>query len=86
MAVMQWIPQECHRRMGEAAKTSYIAMREAGKDDVMDIMVQVASDLEKNWKEYDDAFVNAYDVGNYVADYLTQQSGNDGCECSSQIF
>ena len=62
-------------------------MREEGKDDVMDIMMQVADDLNKNWKLYDtDAFVNAWDIGNYVADYLTRRSGNEGCECSSQIF
>lgn len=84
--VPKWMPQEVHVRMGESAKASYIATREAGKDDVMDIMMQVSSDLEANWKQYDDAFVNAYDVGNYVADYLTKRSGNEGCECSSQIF
>ncbi len=83
----QWMPQQVHSKMGESAKTSYIAMREAGNDELMDIMMQVSTDLEKNWKEYDsDAFVNAWDVGNYVADYLTQRSGNEGCECSSQIF
>ena len=53
----------------------------------MDIMMQVSSDLESNWRQYDkDAFVNAWDIGNYVSDYLTQRSGNEGCECSSQIM
>jgi hypothetical protein len=62
-------------------------MREEGNVDVMDIMMQVGTDLDKNWKEYDaDAFVNAWDVANYVSDYLIQRSGNQGCECSSQIF
>ena len=84
--LVKWMPQEVHVKMGESAKASYIAMREAGKDDVMDVMMQVSADLEKNWKEFDDSFVSAYDVGNYVADYLTKQSGNEGCECSSQIF
>ena len=73
--------------MANSAKKSYIEMREAGKADVMDIMMQISTDLDKNWKEYDkDAFVNAWDIGNYCADYLTQKSGNEGCECSSQIF
>ena len=81
------MPQQIHVKMGESAKISYITMRNAGSDDVMDIMMQVSSDLETNWKEYDsDAFVSAWDVGNYVADYLTKRSGNEGCECSSQIF
>jgi hypothetical protein len=73
--------------MGESAKSSYIAMREAGKDDIMDIMMEIASKLDQNWQEYDqDAFVNAWDVGNYASDYLVQRSGNEGCQCSSEIF
>lgn len=74
-------------KMGESAKATYITMREAGKDDVADIMMQVSSDLMDNWEAYDkDAFVNAFDIANYVADYLTQRGGNEGCACSSQIF
>lgn len=81
------MPQEVHVKMGESAKLSYIKMREEGQDDVLDIMMQVGTDLDKNWKEYDaDAFVNAWDVANYASDYLVQKSGNEGCECSSQIF
>ena len=81
------MPQEVHVRMGQCAKSTYIYMRETGKDEVSDIMMQVGTDLDKNWKEYDaDAFVNAWDVANYVSDYLVQRSGNEGCECSSQIF
>jgi len=31
-------------------------------------MMSVAGDLEANWAEYDDdAFVNAWDIGNYVS-------------------
>lgn len=81
------MPQEVHVQMAESAKQSYITTREEGKDDIMDIMMQVSGDLDNNWKKYDkDAFVNAWDIGNYVADYLTKRSGNEGCECSSEIF
>ena len=53
----------------------------------MAIMVKVAEDLEANWREYDkDAFVNAWDVGNYVADYLNDRIGTEECGCSSKIF
>jgi hypothetical protein len=73
--------------MGESAKASYIAMREAGKDDIMDIMLEISSNLDKTWQEYDqDAFVNAWDIANYASDYLVQRSGSEGCECSSEIF
>jgi hypothetical protein len=85
--ISQWIPQEVHVRIGESAKASYIAMREEGKDDLMDIMMEISSNLDQNWKEYDEhAFVNAWDIGNYASDYLVQRSGNEGCQCSSQIF
>jgi hypothetical protein len=81
------MPQEVHVKMGESAKASYITMREAGKDDIMDIMMEISTTLDKNWQEYDkDAFVNAWDIGNYASDYLVQRSGNEACECSSQIF
>jgi hypothetical protein len=79
--------QEVHVQMGESAKQSYIACREAGNDDITDVMMAVSDDLLSNWKQYDkDAFVNPYDIGNYVADYLTKRSGNEGCASSSDIF
>lgn len=84
---LQWMPQEVHVQMANSAKKSYIEMRESGKEDLMDIMMQISTDLDQNWQEYDkDAFVNAWDIGNYCADYLTKKSGNEGCECSSQVF
>ena len=48
---------------------------------------QVAEDLTAVWYEkYDaDAFVNAWDVANYVSDYLTSEAGNESCECSAKI-
>ena len=50
-------------------------------------MMKVSDDLEANWAEYDnDAFVNAWDIGNYVADYLMDRIGNEGCGCSATIY
>ena len=73
--------------MAESAKHSYISCRDNGVDDVTDIMMKVADDLDQNWKVYDkDAFVNAWDIGNYVSDYLTKRSGSEGCACSHQIY
>lgn len=84
----EWMPQEVHSRMAMSAKNSYIRCRESGTSDVMDIMMQISTDLDSDWMElYDaDAFVNAWDVGNYAADYLTKKSGNEGCACSSELF
>jgi len=83
----EWIPQQVHIDIAESAKRSYIQCRESGQNDVMDVMMEISSDLDKNWAKYnDDAFVNAWDIGNYCSDYLVQRSGNEGCECASEIF
>jgi hypothetical protein len=83
----EWMPQTIHLQMGESAKQSYVKCRLRGDDDVATILIQVADDLTAEWKKYDkDAFVNAWDVANYVSDYLTRQSGNEACECSSQVY
>lgn len=82
----EWMPQEVHVQMAESAKNSYVACRNDGQDDVMDVLMRISTDLESNWAEYDaDAFVNAWDVGNYAADYLIKRSGSEGCDCSAQI-
>ena len=83
----EWMPQQVHIDMADCAKRSYIECRESGQNDVMDVMMQISNDLDKNWAKYnDDAFVNAWDIGNYCSDYLVKRSGNEGCECSSEIF
>mmetsp|Transcript_1750 Transcript_1750/g.4219 ORF Transcript_1750/g.4219 Transcript_1750/m.4219 type:complete len:154 (+) Transcript_1750:27-488(+) len=82
----EWMPQEVHQKMGTCAKQAYIRARTEGDAEVMSIMMRVASELEQNWSEYDqDAFVNAWDVANYVSDYLTQRSGQESCSCSTPI-
>jgi hypothetical protein len=84
--LLQWIPQQVHVDMAESAKKSYIACREAGRDDVGEILMQVADDLSDDWDKYNaDAFVNAYDIANYVSDYLITASGNEGCACSEVV-
>ena len=84
----EWMPQQVHKDMAESAKQSYIKCRLAGENDIMSVMYQVGQDLESNWKQYDDdgSFVNAWDVSNYVSDYLNDRTGNESCECSAQIF
>jgi hypothetical protein len=84
----EWMPQDIHAAMGESAKRSYIEARTEGDGDMMSIMMRIATDLESNWMEdYDkDAFCNAWDVANYVSDYLTKKSGSESCDCSSEIF
>eukprot|EP00527_Entomoneis_sp_CCMP2396_P000338 CAMPEP_0198143350 /NCGR_PEP_ID=MMETSP1443-20131203/6621_1 /TAXON_ID=186043 /ORGANISM="Entomoneis sp., Strain CCMP2396" /LENGTH=164 /DNA_ID=CAMNT_0043806575 /DNA_START=93 /DNA_END=587 /DNA_ORIENTATION=- len=70
----EWFPQEIHKQMGESVKTTFLTCHEKGEADLMEIMVQVADDLKDNWAQYDkDAFVNEWNVANYVSDFLTKK-------------
>ena len=87
----EWMPQDIHYKMGQSVKQSYIKVRRSSTGDnddmIMTIMTTVADDLIMNWKQYDkDAFVNAWDIANYVSDYLTTKINGDGCGCSSKIY
>jgi hypothetical protein len=83
----EWMPQKIHVAMAESAKQSYMQARQAGEADIMSVMMRVADDLRANWKLYDkEAFVNEWDVANYCSDYLTRRSGNEACDCSTEIF
>jgi hypothetical protein len=82
----EWMPQEVHVQMGQSCKRTYMTCREEGEVDLMALMMQTADDLTENWGQYDkDAFVNAYDISNYVSDYFTAKSGVEGCECLTKI-
>ena len=93
----EWMPQTIHSKMGQSVKQSYIKVRQnrssSSNDDdndddlIMTIMTTVADDLIANWKDYDkDAFVNAWDIANYVSDFLTTKVNGDGCGCSAKIY
>ena len=82
----EWMPQEVHIRMGASVKRTYVTCRTNGVDDIATIMTDVTDDLYAEWAEYNaDAFVNAWDCGNYVADYLIAKSGGEKCSCSTKI-
>lgn len=83
----EWMPQEVHVRMAASVKKSYVSCREAGEADLMAIMTVTADDLTVNWKDYDkDAFVNAWDISNYVSDFLAAKTGGQGCDCNQKIY
>ena len=82
----EWMPQEVHVKMGVSVKNTYIACRSNGVDDISTIMTDVTDDLYEQWEIYDkDAFVNAWDIGNYVSDYLIAKAGVETCGCSTKI-
>jgi len=80
------LPQETHIKIGQSAKRSYVGCRLRDDVDLASIMTTVVDDLVLDWKEYDaEAFVNAWDIGNYVSDYLAKRAGVEGCSCSTDI-
>ncbi|KAL7570945.1 hypothetical protein ACA910_002576 [Epithemia clementina (nom. ined.)] len=83
----EWMPQGIHKTMGQSCKHSLLECQNSGVHDLMAVMMTVANDLEEDWstKYEQDAFVNPWDVTNYVSDYLTQKSGIEGCECSAKL-
>jgi|Transcript_5261 hypothetical protein len=84
----EWMPQTVHVEMAESAKQSYVTSRTSGETDVMGILLRVAEDLERDWPLYDkDAFNNAWDIGNYVSDYIASRgAGIDDCKCNNKIY
>lgn len=83
----EWMPLSVHAQVGESCKQSYIASRLSGHDDLMLLMTTVVDDLVDEWHVYDaDIFVNAWDITNYVSDFMIQKMGNEECECSATIY
>lgn len=83
----EWMTQEVHVQMGEVCKQTYIRCRENGEVEIMSIMTEITDDLYADWKKFDkDAFVNAWDIGNYVSDYLHERVGAESCGCNAVIF
>mmetsp|Transcript_20113 Transcript_20113/g.29851 ORF Transcript_20113/g.29851 Transcript_20113/m.29851 type:complete len:158 (-) Transcript_20113:130-603(-) len=83
----EWMPQDIHRQIGESAKATYVGARESGETEIMNIMTHVVDVLVEEWPKYDaEAFVNAWDIGNYVSDYLLTRLGVEECGCHASIF
>lgn len=82
----EWLKQEIHVKMGVRVKNVYVKCRSRGVDDVSQIMIDISDDLYENWEEFNrDAFVNAWDVSNYCADWMITKAGSETCECSTKI-
>jgi len=63
-----------------------VEAREGGENDAMGVMVFISEGLEKRWSKFsDDAFVNAWDIGNYISDYLVSKVSSDGCACNFPV-
>jgi hypothetical protein len=84
----EWMPLEVHREIANSVRDSYVVARNANEHEVAVIMFKIAQDLEVQWTDFDQkgAFTNAWDVANYVSDYLAYRIGIQGCECSAKVI
>jgi len=86
----EWIAQEVHLKAGMCAKDTMLdILEEKGSGvDIGDVMMLIIDRLNDRWYldgYSDDMFVNAWDIGNYVSDYLIQRMGIGACACSTAI-
>eukprot|EP00747_Dinoflagellata_sp_TGD_P072511 gnl/TRDRNA2_/TRDRNA2_157512_c0_seq3.p1 gnl/TRDRNA2_/TRDRNA2_157512_c0~~gnl/TRDRNA2_/TRDRNA2_157512_c0_seq3.p1 ORF type:complete len:294 (+),score=24.70 gnl/TRDRNA2_/TRDRNA2_157512_c0_seq3:40-921(+) len=79
----EWTPLPVHEKIGEAAAQVYSEARDAGLDDLTEILTQMFFGLEPIWNEsgFDESFVGPFDVSNYAAEFLMARTGSDGCKC-----
>lgn len=86
----EWMIQNIHVLIGKQCKDTYIQCRLNNDHDLMSIMMKIVDDLTLNWYDiyHQDAFVNPYDISNYVSDYFTTKinTEQEQCNCSSTIY
>lgn len=64
----EYIPQQIHLKLGEKVSSFYQQYRARGVDDLVDVLIQLGSDLEK--VDMEDAFVNAWDIANKASELI----------------
>jgi hypothetical protein len=74
----EWTPLDVHRDLGLAAGRSYLALRREGIDDASDLLLGLCAG-ELMQCDYKEAFVNAFEVANKVAEFLMLREGCDVC-------
>ncbi|GMH66536.1 hypothetical protein TrRE_jg4752 [Triparma retinervis] len=86
-----WYPHSSHCLIADACAELYVRARSDEKfDDVSSVLVYVAEALEAQGGMtqegiFDGSFVNNWDIGNLVADYLVfRTTGGEGCSCNTR--
>ena len=82
----EWIIQDCHASIGNLVKEKYIEGRLTEKiNDLGEIMMYIGTGLETTTDFMEDAFVNEWDIVNYVSDLLMKRMDRELCSCSELI-
>ena len=85
-----YLPQEIHKKIAETSSSAVTEVISKSEDvDVTDAMLFVIESLEKRWDEVNaDAFVNPFDVGCFVSEFLIAVVDFDeektGSECENK--
>lgn len=80
---LEYIPQECHTRIGDRVSQIYCDRRIQGITDLGELMMDVGTSLESF--DMEKAFVNPWDVANKVADFLMFRMNRELCDCSGDV-
>ena len=82
----EWIEQDCHKSIGSVVKEKYIEGRSVEKiNDLGEIMMYIGTELESATDFMEDAFVNEWDIVNYVSDLLMKRMDRELCSCSELV-
>lgn len=87
-AIARWLDEEyivqpVHAAIGRQVEDIYLRERRSGVTDLGEMLMQVGASLEQF--DMDNAFVNAWDVANRVADFLIVRMDRELCECAGDL-
>ena len=87
-AIARWLDEEyivqpVHAAIGKQVEEIYLRERRSGVTDLGEMLMQVGAALEQF--DMDNAFVNAWDVANRVADFLIVRMDRELCECAGDL-
>lgn len=87
-AISRWLDEEyivqpVHAAIGRQVEDIYLRERRSGVTDLGEMLMQVGAALEQF--DMDNAFVNAWDVANRVADFLIVRMDRELCECAGDL-
>lgn len=73
----EWTQLDIHRELGEATAQAYGKARSQGTNEIGSILLSISSDLLAF--DFQETFVNAFDVANKAADMLMRETGQEVC-------
>ena len=79
----EYIRQGVHEKIGARCEAIYLSSRDAGMVDLGDMLVAMGTQLEQ--LDFEDAFVNSWDVANKVSDLLMVRMERELCACAGDL-